>query len=40
MPATQRWQIKLEGTVNSQEILEINRWAHAANILPHVEVAE
>jgi pentose-5-phosphate-3-epimerase len=32
-----RWRIRIDGAVNAQEIQEINRWAHAANILPHME---
>jgi hypothetical protein len=36
--ATHRWQIKIDGANSSHEIHEINRWAHAANVLPHVEL--
>jgi hypothetical protein len=39
VPAAQRWQIKIEGATDAQEIHEINGWAHAANILPHLEIS-
>lgn len=32
-----RWRIELSGASNSTEIEQINRWAQAANILPHIE---
>jgi len=32
-----RWRIRIDGAANAHEIQEINRWAHAADVLPHEE---
>jgi hypothetical protein len=33
-----RWQIQIDGANHAHEIQQINHWAQAANVLPHLEI--